>query len=201
MSPEQNKNSVGISRLLLGFAIGFFSWLAGLHCIEMDSNGNAHLSPKKFLGHALKVFLWVLGITLLYEILGMGLGRLRLAPALGGVGVLLVWFVLFIGLKFFRKGAYLWVLPGFHRFSCPSCYQSQSFRFQPVSIQLGFWVTYLCPNCACLVNGWGEQVVYPIKVPFGKLTPCLFKSVPGVLIALALGIGLGAIPFYFLLAK
>jgi hypothetical protein len=198
MSPEQNKNSVGISRLLLGYTIGFFAWLAGFHCVEMDSNGKAHLSPKKFLGHILKVFLWVLGITLLYEAFGMGLGRLGLAPGLGAVGVLLVWLVLFIGLKFFRHGAYLWVLPGFHRFSCPQCYQSQSFRFQPVSFQFGLWVTYLCPSCACLVNGWGEQIVYPIKVPFGKLTPCLFKSVPGVVVAIGLGILPGCFLAHFL---
>ena len=172
----------------MGFAIGFLAWFAGFHCMEMDPNGNAHLSSKKILGHALKVFLWALGITLLYEILGKGLGRLGLAPGLGILGLLLVWVVLFIGLKFIKRGAYLWVLPGFHRFSCPQCYQRQSFRFQPVSFNFGFWVTYLCPNCFCLVNGWGEQVSYPLKSTLKKLAPGLGKSIPLVLAALALGI-------------
>ncbi len=48
MSPEQNQKSVEISRLLLGYILGFFAWLAGFHCMEVDSNGNARLSYPKF---------------------------------------------------------------------------------------------------------------------------------------------------------
>lgn len=188
MSAEQNKKSAGISRLLMGFGIGFLAWFAGFHCMEMDPNGNAHLSTKKILGHALKVFSWALGITVLSEILGRGLGRLGLAPGLGILGVLLLWGVLFTGLKFFKRGAYLWLLPGFHRFSCPQCYTRQSFRFQPVSFKFGFWVTYLCPNCFCLVNGGGEQVSYPLQTTLKKLWPGLVKSIPLVLAVTALAI-------------
>lgn len=172
----------------MGYTIGFFAWLAGFHCIEVDSNGNAHLSTPKFAKHFVRVFLWVLGIGLLAQVSGAYIERSGRPAALGLAVVLVVWAVLFLVLKFVKKGAFLWVLPGFHKFSCPQCYQSQAFRFLPVSFQFGFWVTYLCPNCACLVNGGGEQIVYPIKVSLGKLTPGLVKSVPGVLVAVVLGI-------------
>ncbi|GEM_PF-1460585 len=206
MSPEQNKNSVGIPQLLLGYTIGFFAWLAGFHCMEIDPNGIAHLSTKRFAKHLLKVFLWVLGITLLYEIIGMCCGCLKPPSVLEEAGfflveLLLIWAVLFAVLRFVKNGAFLWVLPGFRKFSCPQCYQTQAFRFQPVSFQFGFWVTYLCPNCACLVNGAGEQIVYPIKVSLNKFMPGLLKSVPGVLVAIVLGILPGWVLGHFLLNK
>ena len=188
MSPEQNKNSVGIFRLLLGFGIGSLSWLAGFHCIEIDSKGECNLSLPKFSRHFLKVMMWTCGIYLLSEWGGVFMARLGGKPAIGWITPLLIWVVLFLILRFVKKGTYLWVLPGFHRFSCPQCYQSQSFRFQPVSFQFGFWVTYLCPNCACLVNGGGEQIVYPIKISLSKLTPGLLISVPGALVAIGLGV-------------
>ncbi len=53
MSPEQNKNSVRISQLLMGYTTGFFAWLAGFHCMEVDPNGNARLSYPKFSKHFL----------------------------------------------------------------------------------------------------------------------------------------------------
>ncbi len=201
MSPEQNQKSVGISKLLLGYTIGLFAWLAGLHCMEVDPNGNVHLSLKKFAKHFLKVFLWALGIGLLAQLSGAYLGRSGKSPAWGLAVVLLVWAVLFLVLRFVKKGSFLWVLPGFHRFSCSQCYQSQSFRFQPVSFQLGFWVTYLCPNCFCLVNGGGEQIVYPVKVPLGKFTPGLLQSIPGVIAAIVLGTLPGWALAHFLLTK
>lgn len=172
---------------MLGYTIGFFAWLAGFHCMEVDSNGNGRLSTPKFAKHFLKVFLWALGIGLLAQASGAYLERSGRAPVLGLAAVLLVWAVLFLVLRFVKKGVFLWVLPGFHRFSCPQCYQTQTFRFQPVSFQLGLWVTYLCPNCACLVNGGGEQIVYPIKVSLNQLTPGLLKSIPGVVAAIVLG--------------
>ncbi len=199
MSPEQNKKSIGISQLLLGYTIGFFSWLAGFHCMEVDSNGNVRLSTQKFTKHFLTVFLWALGIGLLAQVSGAYLERSGRAPALGLAVVLLVWAVLFLVLRFVKNGVFLWVLPGFRKFSCPQCYQTQTFRFQPVSFQLGLWVTYLCPNCACLVNGGGEQIVYPIKVSLNKLTPGLLKSIPGVIVAIVLGTLPGWVLVHFLL--
>jgi hypothetical protein len=74
-----------------------------------------------------------------------------------------------------------------HVFFCPQCYQKQTFKFLPVSFQYGFFVTYLCKYCACLVSGWGEQIFYPVNVPLKKIKPSLSKTIPAAVLAIVLG--------------
>jgi hypothetical protein len=37
------------------------------------------------------------------------------------------------------------------------------------------------------VNGWGEQIFYPVNVSFEKLKPSLFKTIPAAVFAMILG--------------
>lgn len=186
-----------ILKIIIGFGAGFWCWLAGLHCLEAGGD-NFPFSWRKFSRHLVHVFFWVFGTTFLYYALRCYLKWAVTAPRLGVVLSLLPPAALLAGLWFFGRRFLFFVLPGFHEFLCPQCYQRQNFRFLPVSFQYGFFVTYLCPHCACLVNGWGEQIFYPQPVPLQKLIPVLFKSCPCVLGTAVLGLGFNVILWNFL---
>lgn len=180
----------GVFRFLTGYLLGFSGWAAGLHCLEIGKEGEAVLSYGKLARHSLKVFLWVLEILFVCQLLVMYCGWLFQATSAEKATALLVKSVLFLYIKVFWPAVFPKILPGLRLFFCPQCYQRQTFRFQPVSFQYGFGVTYLCRHCSCLVNGWGEQVFYPSRFPLKGLLPGLAKTVPAVLTATALGVGL-----------
>jgi hypothetical protein len=100
---------------------------------------------------------------------------------------ILVKSVAFLYIKVFWPRVFPEILPGLHYFLCPQCYQKQTFRFLPVSLKYGFFVTYLCRYCSCLVNAWGEQVFYPLNVNFKKTLPSAAKALGPVVLALLLG--------------
>lgn len=200
MSTAPKSKIPKIFKVLIGFGAGFSCWLAGLHCLEADGPGNITLSWFKLWKHLVRVFLWTFGIIFLYHALRCYLKWMVTAPRFGVVLSLLLPAALLIGLWFYGRRFLFFIVPGFREFLCPQCYQRQTFRFLPVSFQYGFFVSYLCPHCTCLVNGWGEQIFYPQSISFKKLTPVCFKEAPFVFFAVVLGLGFNVIIWNFLTA-
>ena len=198
VSPTQKAKTSKIPRILIGFCAGFLCWSTGLHCLELDGAGNLSLSGRKFWNHLTRVFFWVFGIAFLYHAFRCYWRWSMTAPRFEVIFSLLLPVALLVGLWFFGRRFLFFVLPGFHEFLCPQCYQRQTFRFLPVSFQFDFFVTYLCPHCTCLVNGWGEQIFYPQNIPFEKLTPEILKLCPCVLLAAVLGLGFNVILWNYL---
>ncbi len=136
----------------------------------------------------MKVFLWALELTLLYHLFGLYFNWLLQASGSDKAMAILIKSVIFLYVKVFWPRVFPEILPGMHVFLCPQCYQRQTFKFLPVSFQYGFLVTYLCKNCSCLVNGWGEQIFYPSSVGFKQLTGYMAKTLSLVTVVLALGV-------------
>lgn len=172
-----------------GFLLGFLAWVAGLHCLEADPQGHIRVSGRKLSKHLLKMFLWVLWISLVYQLLVAYCSWLFQATVAEKTTAFLVKSVIFLYIKVFWPRVFPEILPGFHVFFCPQCYQKQTFRFQPVSFRLGFFVTYLCRYCFCLVDAWGSQVFYPLQVPFKSVIPSMMKMAPAILAVLTAGVG------------
>jgi len=175
-------------RRILGLILGLFSWLVGFHCIEVDAQGNGHLSIKKIRKHLFKVFLWTLELTLLFHLFTEYLGWLMHASGPEKATAFLIKSVIFLYIKVFWPKVFPEILPGMHVFFCPQCYQKQTFKFMPVSFQFGNFVTYLCSYCSCLVDAWGKQIFFPTQSSFGKLASNLSKTIPLVLVAVAFGL-------------
>ncbi len=188
MAATEKKGKKGKSlKFLFGYLAGFSCWLVGLPCFEEDSQGRVFLSWPKLLKHLRKVFLWALELTLLYHLFGMYFNWLLGATSPEKVTAILVKSVAFLYVKVFWPRVLPEILPGLHVFLCPQCYQRQTFKFLPVSFRYGFFVTYLCRYCSCLVDGWGKQIFYPSSVSFKDLVPNLVKTLVPVLVVLALG--------------
>ena len=49
--PKKKSKIIKFSQFLVGYSLGFFAWLAGLHCLEVDAQGKVTLSTKKLLKH------------------------------------------------------------------------------------------------------------------------------------------------------
>ncbi|HEY5038393.1 MAG TPA: hypothetical protein VIJ93_04895 [bacterium] len=173
--------------LLIGYGLGFWAWVMGFHCLVLDSNGSPRLSTRKFFKHLFKLFLWTVEIALLYQLLVMYRGWILQAKPPEIAMAFLVKSVLFLYIRAFWPEVFPEILPGLHVYFCPQCYRRQTFRFLPVSLKYGFFVTYLCRYCSCLVNAWGEQVFYPMGVSTKKIVPLLMKLLPPVLAVLAAG--------------
>jgi hypothetical protein len=171
----------------MGYSFGFFAWLTGLHCLEMNPQGIVTLSTKKLFKHLFKLFLWTLEIVLVYQLLSWYRGWIMQASTGEISTAILVKSVVFLYVKVFWPRVFPEIFPGLHYFFCPQCYKKQTFRFLPVSLQYGFFVTYLCRYCSCLVNAWGEQVFYPLNVSFQKILPSASKALGPVVITLFLG--------------
>ena len=186
--PKKKRKTPKLIQFLIGYTIGFFAWLVGLHCLEVGEHGVISLSAKKLRRHWLKVFLWTLEIGLLFNLFSIYHSWLMTAAVPEIEMAFVVKSVIFLYIKVFWPRVFPEILPGMHVFFCPQCYQKQTFKFLPVSFQFGFFVTYLCNYCSCLVNGWGEQILYPVQVTFKKVLPYLAKTLPGVLGALVLGV-------------
>lgn len=181
------------ARMILGYSVGTVFWLLGAHCLEGRSAGSWAPSFKKALGHWLKLLGWTLGSILLGHgfhyyfvwFLDADPGQ-RFLALLGKT-------VLFLYIRLFWPGLLTRLLPALHEFFCPQCYRKHVFRFLPVSGRFGNWVTYLCPNCSCLVDAWGGQIFYPQKSPAVPWSPGSAWVPAGALCSLALGIYLGGI--------
>src|SRR6267154_750613 len=165
-SPRKKNKTPRMVQFLIGYTLGFLSWMAGLHCLRVDSQGRLVLFSRRFLKHLLKLFLWTIEIALVYQLFAWYRGWLLQAAGHEIAMAFVVKSVVFLYIKVFWPRVFPEILPGLHVFFCPQCYQKQTFRFLPVSFQYGFFVTYLCRHCSCLVNAWGEQVFYPLNVSF-----------------------------------
>lgn len=186
--PKKKKKIIKLLEFLIGYSLGFASWLVGFHCLVVDSQGNVSLSPKKLRLHLFKVFMWTLELGLLFNLITIYRAWIMGASVPEIEMAFLVKSVVFLYVKVFWPRVFPEILPGMHVFFCPQCYQKKTFRFLPVSFQFGFFVTYICRYCSCLVNGWGEQIFYPANVPFKKVISFLVKTFPVVLSALILGV-------------
>jgi hypothetical protein len=185
--PKKKKKTPQFIQFLMGYSLGFISWLAGLHCLLVDQ-GRVSLSGKRLRKHLFKVFMWTLELGLIFNLLSIYRNWILGATTFEIEIAFVVKSVIFLYVKVFWPRVFPEILPGMHVFFCPQCYQKQTFRFQPVSFQLGFLVTYLCRYCSCLVNGWGEQIFYPANISFNKVKPFLAKTLPAVGLALILGL-------------
>lgn len=141
----------------------------------------------------MKVFFWTLGIFLMVRgfqaYLDWFMGSAPDQRFLAVLGKS----VLFLYIRIFWPGTLVWILPGLREFRCPQCYEKRTFRFLPVSASFGNWVTYLCPHCSCLVDGWGGQIFYPRKAGKGIGSPGRFLVPVGAFVSLGLGIWLGEV--------
>jgi hypothetical protein len=171
-------------QLLVAFGLGFSAWAAGLHCLELDTQGRLSLSFRKFLKHLFKLFLWTAEIVLVYQVIGFYRSWLMQASGSEIAMAFLVKSVIFLYVKVFWPRVFPEILPGLHVFFCPQCFQKQTFRFQPFGLPFGFFVTYLCRYCSCFVNAWGEQIFYPLPVTLKKCIPALLKTLVPVLLVI-----------------
>jgi hypothetical protein len=187
MDKPKKKKTPKLIQFLMGYGLGFVCWLVGLHCLAVDRVGNISILGKRLRKHLFKVFMWILEIGLLLNLIALYRNWLMAASVQEIEIAFVVKSVIFLYVKVFWPRVFPEILPGMHVFFCPQCYQRQTFRFLPVSFQFGFFVTYLCKYCSCLVNGWGEQIFYPVNVSFKKLKPSLFKTVPAAVLAMILG--------------
>ena len=189
MEQKKKKNHPPkLIRFVMGYSVGFIAWLVGFHCLIVDSEGGVVISVQKLRKHLFKVFMWTLELGLLFNVMAIYRAWLLNATTQEIELAFIVKSVIFLYIKVFWPRVFPEILPGMHVFFCPQCYQKQTFRFMPVSFRLGFSVTYLCRYCSCLVNGWGEQIFYPVDVPIRKTTPSLMKTIPAVAVAMTLGV-------------
>ncbi len=172
---------------LSGYSLGFLAWLCGFHCLESDTQGGVRLSTRKLSKHLFKLFLWTIEIALVYQLLGLYRNWILRAQPSEIMMAFLVKSVIFLYIKVFWPRVFPEILPGLHVFHCPQCYQRQTFKFLPVSFKYGFFVTYLCGYCACLVNGWGEQVFFPLLTPFSKIYPVFLRCAGPIIFTLFIG--------------
>ncbi|HXL73069.1 MAG TPA: hypothetical protein VN963_05520, partial [bacterium] len=162
--PKKKTKTPKLIQFLIGYSLGFICWVAGLHCLNVDQAGIVSISAKRLRKHLFKVFMWTLEIGLLLNLMSLYRNWLNGAAVPEIELAFVVKSVIFLYIKVFWPKVFPEILPGMHVFFCPQCYQKQTFRFMPVSFQYGFFVTYLCRYCSCLVNGWGEQIFYPVNV-------------------------------------
>ena len=172
----------------MGYFFGLGSWVIGFPCLETAGNGRWRVSLPKLGKHALKLFLWAVAIETFARLGGVYRYWLRQGSSVPTALAFLIPAMIFIYIKVFWPRRLIEFLPGFRRFLCPQCFQYQTFRFTPFSFQYGFLVTYLCRYCFCLVDNWGEQVYYPLKMTWEKTAPLLLCLIP-----VSAGVILGAL--------
>ena len=168
--PKKKNKTPKALRYLIGYGLGFSCWLIGAHCLQAAAEGAFVISWKRLVRHLVTVGLAVLGLGLALEWLFFY--RFWILPVSVGL-VLVVVLMFFLYKKAFWQKPIATILPGFKVFLCPQCYQKQAFFFTQASFQYGFFVTYLCRYCSCLVNAQGEQILYPQAISSGKISPLL----------------------------
>jgi hypothetical protein len=177
----------------VGYGVGTLSWLLGMHCLEGTADGRWAPSARKTARHLWKVLGWTVGLVFFCH--GFHRYFLWLMDADAGQKflALLGKSVLFLYIRFFWPGLLTKILPGVRDFFCPQCYHHRTFRFLPVSSKFGNGVTYLCPHCSCLVDGWGGQIFYPEKGAMGQGDKGWLWVPAAALLVLGAGIYLGEV--------
>jgi hypothetical protein len=188
MDKSTNASPLGKSLLFsANYTLGFVHWVAGSHCWFQQPEGRWAFDYRRWRGHVFKVFLWSLEVSLLINLLGAYRDWL-IKAALGEVAMaIVVKSVVFLYVKVFWPRVFPEILPGLRLFFCPQCYRRQTFKFMPVSIRFGHYVTYLCKHCACLVDGWGNQIFHPSDVELGKGWAVFYKTLVASLAIVLLG--------------
>lgn len=184
---RRTSKPAGVLGLLAGYSLGTFRWTAGFHCLEEEGEG-VRVSGRKLRLHCLKLAVWCLELTLVFRCLGLYRDWILKAQPSEILAALTLKSVVFLYIKVFWPQVFPKILPGLHQFLCPQCYEKRAFKFLPLTFRLGFGVTYLCGHCSCLVDGWGQQVFYPSKIPFKKCVRTLSLMAPAIIFTLFIGI-------------
>ena len=174
-------------QILLGYSLGSLSWAFGLYCLETSERGALKINIRHWIRHSLKLLAWIALLGLLARAWPVYRDWLLNASILEVTLAFLVKGVLFLYIRVFWPAKLVDLLPGIRHFFCPQCLQKQTFRFTPVSFRFGFFVTYLCRYCFCLVDGWGNQIFYPSPVTFQQASKFLAGLVPSGLVFIAAG--------------
>jgi hypothetical protein len=174
-------------QILLGYTLGTLSWAFGLYCLDQKADGTVKINGRHWVRHGLKLLAWVSVLGLLARAWPTYRDWLLSASALEVTLAFLVKGVLFLYVRVFWPSKLVDLLPGMRHFLCPQCLQKQTFRFTPVSFRFGFFVTYLCRHCFCLVDGWGRQIFFPSPVSFRQASKFLARLVPATLVFTAAG--------------
>ena len=169
---------------LAGYGLGFMAWVMGLHCLRLVS-GSWIPARRKTSRHFLKLFWWTFGAAIFFRLMGLYRVWIFQASSEEILTAFLVKSVIFLYVKVFWASLFPKVLPGLHAFFCPQCYRKETFRFMPVSLKYGFFVTYLCRHCSGLVDAWGNQVFYPLEVTVKSIS----KTIPELLLFTFISIG------------
>ena len=175
-----------------GYGLGVSAWIFGLHCLETGKGASLKISGQKWFFHNIKLLAWVIALLLLCHLWPVYRDWLLAATAAEITLAFLVKAVLFLYFRIFWPSLLIHLLPGVRTFLCPQCLQKKIFRFLPVSFQYGFFVTYLCPYCFCLADGWGRQILFPSSVTFRQTSafwPRLMVSGLGMILLGWLGAG------------
>lgn len=178
-------------QFLLGYSLGTLSWALGFHCLEAGDRGEVRINGRQWARHALKLFAWIAVLALLARAWPVYRDWLLNASILAVTLAFLVKGMIFLYIRVFAPSKLVDLLPGTRHFFCPQCLQKQTFRFTPVSFRFGFFVTYLCCYCFCLVDGWGRQIFFPSAVSFGRVSVFLVKLLPVSLFCVVAGVGAG----------
>ncbi len=193
--PKKKSKTTKNFLLLMGYFLGFMAWFCGFYCVEKVEDGTFLISKKKMTWHLIKVFLWTFGFVSVYKLFLVGKIWAFQSPLPDIAMIVLLLLVTFLYIWVFLPGVLTLFIPGLHSFFCPQCFKKQTFRFLPAAFQYGFFVTYLCRYCSCLVNGRGEQVFYPENLSFSKNPSLFLGSLVPALLTLFSGL-FGSLKFF-----
>jgi hypothetical protein len=168
-------------QMAVGYSLGTLSWVFGFYCLELETDGALKMNLRHWIRHGLKLMAWVAALGLLAKTWPVYRDWLLSASAFDITLAFLVKGVLFLYIRVFWPAKLVDLLPGMRHFLCPQCLQKQAFRFTPVSFRFGFFVTYLCRYCFCLVDGWGRQIFFPSPVSFKRASGFLVRLIPAAL--------------------
>ncbi|HVM31882.1 MAG TPA: hypothetical protein VMU88_02015 [bacterium] len=172
---------------VLGYVLGTLSWTAGFHCLEGGEGDHLRLGAGAWSRHLIKLFTWITALGLLARAWPAYRDWLLGAAWLSITLAFLVKGLIFLYLRVFAPSKLVDLVPGTRHFLCPQCLQKQVFRFTPVSFRFGFFVTYLCRYCFCLVDGRGRQIFFPSTVSFRRASIFLPRLMPASFVAILAG--------------
>ncbi|HET9869627.1 MAG TPA: hypothetical protein VFR02_03895, partial [bacterium] len=166
------------ARLLAGYGLGTLCWVLGFHCLEPVEGGGLRLDGRRWLRHGLKLGAWVTALGLLGRAWPAYGNWIMNVPILTVTLAFLVKGLIFLYVRVFWPSKLVELVPGVRHFLCPQCLRRETFRFTPVSFRFGFFVTYLCRYCFCLVDGWGRQIFFPAPFSPAAVRPFWARLVP-----------------------
>jgi hypothetical protein len=186
--PAKKSFALKTFQFFWGYSLGTLSWVFGFHCLAAGGRGDIRINGRHWARHSLKLFAWIAVLTLLVRTWPVYRDWLLSASLLAVTLAFLVKGMIFLYIRVFAPSKLVDLLPGTRHFLCPQCLQKQIFRFTPVSFRFGFFVTYLCRYCFCLVDGWGRQIFFPSPVSFNRVSVFLVKLVPAALLCVLAGV-------------